>query len=118
MSIHLEAERDSLLNEVQAIKDTGEVAPADCWIDSYLAKNQQGQAYEYYKLVAKEPIFTGAKGGRTKTVHLGKTGSDRYKAAVLSVRRRNAIEKLESQVSRLDELIQLNSTLPSVDEFR
>lgn len=118
MSIHLHTERDRLLTEVQAIKDTGKVAPAECWIDSYLAKNQRGQAYEYYKLVAKEPIFTGAKGGRTKTVHLGKTGSDRYNAAVLSIRRRNAIEKLESQVARLDELIELDNTLPSVDEFR
>ena len=97
MSIHLEAECNRLLTAVESIRNSSEVAYDECWIASYLAKNQKGQVYEYYKLVAKEPIFTEAKSGRTKTVHLGRAGSDRYQAAELSIRRRNAIQKLEAR---------------------
>lgn len=35
MSIHLQAERNRLLAEIEAIRGTGETAPARCWIDTY-----------------------------------------------------------------------------------
>lgn len=117
MSIYLKAERDRLLAGIQAMRSTGEIAPAGCWIDSYLAKNPQGKRYEYYKLVATKPIFAGARGGITRTRHLGKLGSELYQTATLAIRRRSAIEQVEAQIARVEQLIDLDQNLPSAEDF-
>lgn len=117
MSPNLLAERDRLLAEIQAIRDTGNVAPAGCTINTYIAKNSKGQGYEYLKLVAEQPIFTGAQGGRTRTQHLGKVGSDRHLAATLAIRRRNAIEQIQAQLNRIEKLIESDQNLPSAGDF-
>jgi hypothetical protein len=117
MSKHLRAEVKRLQSEIEAIRQTGSVAPAMVRVVPYLAFNGAKKPYQYYKLVAPETIFEGQAGGKTKTVHLGTAANKRYQHTMLSIQRRDAIAKIEAQIVRVEELMQKNAELPSAGTF-
>ena len=51
----------TLEEQIKHIRASGEVAPKDCHLARYQARGQY-KAYWYYKLQAKQPIFTSKKG--------------------------------------------------------
>ena len=114
MSKHLKAEHDRLLREIAAIRVTGPVAPSGVSIAQYNVRSGDN-LYDYWKLVAKEPIFKGQTGKKTKTRHLGSRDSKEYCDAELSIQRRNAIAHLERQRLKVFELI--NEWAPCAKNF-
>jgi hypothetical protein len=78
MSDFLQAERDRLQTLIKSIQATGEVALPTVRIVPYLAFNQAKKPYQYFKLVALEPILQGRTGGKAKTLHLGNAENVRY----------------------------------------
>lgn len=93
--------KESLEQEIQVLKNSGQVAPGGCWIVRYLAKGRKG-TYWYYKLQATEPIFpTLIDGKASKYKHLGKAGSQAYLSAIEQVTRRAKIEALDRSVEIL-----------------
>ena len=92
VSPHLEAERNRLLQRIQAIRDSGSVAPVNVWI----SPAPKGE-HLYYKLSSKNPEY--------KNQHLGKAGSEKYRDWRARIQRREAIAELEQQLSMLQALI-------------
>lgn len=92
VSPHLAAERDRLLQLIQAIRDSGSVAPINVWI----SPAPKGE-HVYYKLSSKNPDI--------KNLHLGKTGTEKYRDWRARIQRREAIAELEQQLSMLQALI-------------
>lgn len=92
VSSFLEAERDRLLQQIQAIRDSGSVAPINVWISPAPKGN-----HIYYKLSSKNPDY--------KNQHLGKMGSEKYRDWLARIQRREAITELEQQLSMLQALI-------------
>ncbi|MBD2070250.1 hypothetical protein H6F93_22510 [Leptolyngbya sp. FACHB-671] len=95
-SPHLEAERDRLLQLIQAIRSSGSVAPINVWI----SPAPKGE-HVYYKLSSKNPDF--------KNLHLGKIRSEKYRDWKARIQRREAIAELEQQLSMLQALIDRQS---------
>ncbi len=91
-------------DDIKTIRASGEVAPDGVNIVPYIV-TRDGISYEYYKLVAHEPIFEGKSGKKTKTKHLGDHGSQKYKEAELPIERRKAIKILESQQAKVWEMM-------------
>ena len=108
---HLKAEYDRLRREIEAIRKTGEVAPEGINIVPYKVRE-----YEYYKLVAKDSIFIGKNGKKTKTQHLGDIDSLNYHKARMAINRRNAIKRLEDQRHRIKLL--MSEYLPTATDFK
>lgn len=81
-SLHLEAEREQLLTLLQAIRNSGSVAPLNVWISPSPKGN-----HLYYKLTSKNPEY--------KNQHLGKVGSEKYRDWKSRIQRREAITELE-----------------------
>jgi hypothetical protein len=98
VSSHLEAERDRLLQLIQAIRDSGSVAPINVWI----SPAPKGK-HVYYKLSSKNPDI--------KNLHLGKPGSEKYRDWRARIQRREAISELEQQLSMLQALIDRQAAL-------
>lgn len=100
ISPHLEAERDRLLARIQAIRNSGNVAPLNVWI----SPAPKGE-HLYYKLTSKNPEY--------KNQHLGKAGSEKYRDWKARIQRRDAITELEQQLSMVQTLIdrQLATTI-------
>ncbi len=92
ISPHLEAERERLLVLLQAIRNSGSVAPLNVWISPAPKGN-----HLYYKLTSKNPEY--------KNQHLGKAGSEKYRDWRARIQRREAIAELEQQLSILQALI-------------
>ena len=92
VSPHLQAEHDRLLELIQAIRDSGSVAPINVWI----RPAPKGE-HVYYKLSSKNPDI--------KNLHLGKAGSKKYRDWRARIQRREAITELEQQLSMLQALI-------------
>jgi hypothetical protein len=92
VSLYLEAERDRLLQLIQAIRDSGSAAPINVWI----SPAPKGE-HIYYKLSSKNPEY--------KNQHLGKAGSEKYRDWRARIQRREAIAELEQQLSMLQALI-------------
>jgi len=97
-SPHLEAEHDRLLQLIQAVRDSGSVAPINVWI----SPAPKGE-HIYYKLSSKNPDI--------KNLHLGKAGSEKYRDWRARIQRREAIAELEQQLSMLQALIDRQATL-------
>ena len=97
VSPHLEAERDRLLQLIQDLRNSGNVAPINVWI-SPVPKG----AHLYYKLSSKNPTY--------KNQHLGKAGSEKYRDWRARIERREAIAELEQQLSMLQALIDRQAT--------
>ena len=98
VSPHLEAERDRLLQLIQAIRDSGSVAPINVWV----SPAPKGE-HTYYKLSSKNPDI--------KNLHLGKAGSEKYRDWRARIQRREAIAELEQQLSMLQALIDRQTAL-------
>ncbi len=89
----------------QQIKDifaSGEVAPTGCHLARYQARGQY-KAYWYYKLQAKEPIFSSKKesGRLSRYQHLGAAGTESHIQGVMMVIRRNQIDELQKSIDAL-----------------
>jgi hypothetical protein len=98
VSPHLQAERDRLLQLIQAIRDSGSVAPINVWI----SPAPKGE-HIYYKLSSKNPNI--------KNLHLGKAGSEKYRDWRARIQRREAVTELEQQLSMLQALIDRQTTV-------
>jgi hypothetical protein len=96
-SSHLEAERDRLLQLIEAVRNSGGVAPISAWI----SPAPKGE-HLYYKLSSKNPAI--------KNLHLGKAGSEKYRDWRAKIQRREAIAELEQQLSMLQALIDRQAT--------
>ena len=44
-----------LQQDIEDIRDEGEIAPSGCWIVRYQAKGRKGGRYWYYKWMSHEP---------------------------------------------------------------
>jgi hypothetical protein len=91
---------NQMSDDIEAIRASGEVAPDGVNIVPYLV-TRNGSVYEYYKLVAPEPIFEGKNGKKTKTKHLGASYSQKYREAELPIARRKAIKILETEQAQI-----------------
>jgi hypothetical protein len=91
---------DQISDDIEAVRASGEVAPDGVNIVPY-SVTRNGFIYEYYKLVAPEPIFEGKNGKKTKTKHLGDKHSQQYKEAKLPIDRRKAIKILEAEQAQI-----------------
>ena len=92
----------SVVQELEEIKEEGEVAPPSCWIVKYQAKGRGGR-YWYYKWMAREAIFINQKQQSSKSKYIGKAGSEAYLKAVSSLQRRGKIEALERVINVLSQ---------------
>ena len=92
ISPYLEAERERLLQLIQAIRDSGTVAPINVWI----SPAPKGE-HLYYKLSSKNPDY--------KNQHLGKAGSEKYRNWKARIQRRETITELEQQLAMLQALL-------------
>lgn len=92
----------SVVQEMEEIKEEGEVAPPSCWIVRYQAKGRGG-AYWYYKWMAREAIFINEKQQRSKSKYIGKAGSKAYLQAVSSLQRRGKVEALGRVINLLSQ---------------
>ena len=90
-----------LQQDIQDIRDEGEIAPSGCWIVRYQAKGQKGGRYWYYKWMSHEPIFVTKNGSPSWHQYLGKAGTEAYLKAVEALSRRGRIEALERGMSTL-----------------
>ena len=88
-----------LQQDIEDIRDEGEIAPSGCWIVRYQAKGQKGGRYWYYKWMSHEPIFVTKNGTPSCHRYLGKAGSQAYLKAVEALSRRGQIEALERGMS-------------------
>jgi hypothetical protein len=95
---------DQMSDDIKTIRASGKVAPDGVNIVPYIV-TRDGIPYEYYKLVAPEPMFEGKNGRKTKTKHLGDYRSQKYKEAELPIERRKAIKILESQQAKILEMM-------------
>jgi hypothetical protein len=94
INVHLKRCKEQVLQEIQAIREEGEVAPEGINIVRYEAYNAN-YSYEYYRLVAKEPIFEGLNGKKTKVQHLGDLHAMKTHNAMNAIKRRKKIKILE-----------------------
>lgn len=100
-SPHLEAERDRLLQLIQAIRNSGSVAPINVWI----SPAPKGK-HVYYKLSSKNPEY--------KNQHLGKAESEKHRDWRARIQRRDALSELEQQLSMLQALIDRQQTATEI----
>ena len=84
-----------LQQDIEDIRDEGEIAPSGCWIVRYQAKGQKGGRYWYYKWMSHDPIFGNKNGNPSRHQYLGKAGSEAYLKAVEALSRRGRIEALD-----------------------
>ena len=94
INVHLKRCKEQLLQEIQAIREEGEVAPEGINIVRYDAYNAN-YSYEYYRLVAKEAIFEGLNGKKTRVQHLGDSHAIKTCNAMNAIKRRKKIKVLE-----------------------
>ena len=91
-----------LEQQIRDIKASGEVAPTGCHLARYQARGQY-KAYWYYKLQAKEAIFSSKKesGKLSRYQHLGAAGTESHVRGVMMVIRRNQIDELQKSIDAL-----------------
>ncbi len=87
----------SLEKQIEALKQTGEIAQPGCWIVRYQAKGTGG-TYWYYKWQSHEPIFVTKEGKQSCHKYIGKAGSTAFMKAVDMVMRRTKIEGLQQSL--------------------
>jgi hypothetical protein len=98
-SNYLEAERQRLLDCIVAIRKSGTVAHAYCWlIESTESKGSR--TYTYIKLLTQKPDE------KLTSKSLGRPGSDRHREWKAAIERREAIAELEQQLKMLNALIE------------
>lgn len=98
--------RKALLSAISGIRDSGMVAQAGVSISPYSVsrprKDGSSKEFRYYKLECDRPIFDG-KNGKTKYLHLGKSGSEAHQDWRARIARRKAIVAIEALLSEVAE---------------
>ena len=87
----------SLEKEIEALRQTGEIAEPGCWIVRYQARGTGG-TYWYYKWQSHDPIFVTKEGKPSCHKYIGKAGSPAFMKAVDMVMRRTKIEGLQQSL--------------------
>ncbi|MDX2242512.1 MAG: hypothetical protein NW224_17635 [Leptolyngbyaceae cyanobacterium bins.302] len=98
----LTAEHTRLLDQIQQIRDSGDVAPAYCWLTE-TSSTKGTKTYTYAVLITQEPDRN------PKSQSLGKPGSQRHRHWRQAIARREAIAELAQQLSMLEALIDRQS---------
>lgn len=101
INVHLKRWKEQLLQEIQAIREEGEIASEGINIVKYDAYNKDSM-YQYYRLVAKEPIFEGMNGKKTKVQHLGGLYDMKTRKAMNAIKRRKKIKVLEKMFVHIE----------------
>jgi len=97
-SPHLQVEKERLLDSIDAIRKSGNIAPSLYFL-TVVPTTSKGKTYHYARLV-KEPIS-----GKQEVTPLGREGSARHQDWKRRIARRDAIVELEQQLKILDELM-------------
>lgn len=97
---HLTVEKNRLLDRIAAIRDSGMVAPAYCFLTPINTTSKAGKTYEYARLVTQKRSTDKQKGKQ-----LGRWGGEEHRRWERAISRRDAILELERQLTMLTELI-------------
>jgi AAA domain len=98
-SIYLQSELQRLLSAIEALRSSGRIAPAYCWLTES-TETKGSRTYTYIRLVTEEP------GKKLSSKSLGRPGSGKHREWKAAIERREAIVELEQQLKMLDALIQ------------
>lgn len=98
-SPNLAAEKEHLLQRIEVIRKTGQVAPALYFI-SVAPTVSKGKTYHYARLLKEK------KGKQAMVARLGRENSSSHQDWKRRIARRDAIVELEQQLKLLDELMQ------------
>lgn len=99
VSPHLLAEHDRLLDAIDAVRQSGKVAPAYCWLVES-SETKGARTYTYIKLITERP------GKRLTSKSLGKPGSKEHRTWQEAIGRRELIMELEQQIKLLEVLME------------
>lgn len=97
----LQQKRLEIEQEIESLKNLGELPPDSCWIVRYQARGKGG-TYWYYKWQSKQAIFLTKKGQASCHKYIGKAGSAAFLKAVEMMKRRTKIEALQQVQHTLD----------------
>jgi len=103
---YLQQERDRLIALSDAVRSSGSVAPANCWVTE-VEKHKGNRTYCYARLVSD------SKGLRR---WLGRRRAELHRDWLARIARREAIQEIEQQVQMLDALIDRQVARPIVFE--
>lgn len=102
----IEAKRQHLINEIEAVRKSGEVMPTGCWIEAYHVtrrlKTGDKQQYKYFRVKAYQPMFEDDNGTLKRSKNLGDVSSKAYQDWCQRRHRREQINQLQKQLSKLD----------------
>ncbi|WP_088894811.1 hypothetical protein [Leptolyngbya ohadii] len=98
-SPNLAAEKECLLQHIEAIRKTGQVAPALYFV-SIAPTVSKGKTYHYARLLKEK------NGKQSMVARLGRENSSKHQDWRRRIARREAIVELEQQLKLLDELMQ------------
>jgi hypothetical protein len=106
----LEEQITALRDRIEAIRAEGAIASDNTWINEFQAGSKRKDGYKYYtyyKLM--EAIGKKSKTGKIQgrqIAYLGKAVSRKYQEAKGAIDRRNEIQRLESEIQRLEALLE------------
>jgi hypothetical protein len=104
INVQLKRYQERILSEIQAIREKGEIAPEGTNIVCYWVERDNYE-YSYYRLVAKEPIFEGRNGRKTRTQHLGSCNAAETIKAKQAIKRRKQIKALEKLLPHIKQCL-------------
>ena len=104
---NLEIRLAFLREQMDNIKESGEVAPAGTWIHKYVVPKKNGKKYYYYRLMeaTNKKSKTGSIQGKVK-LYLGNAKSSLYKRLREAINRRNQLKALQRRYDKLMALYQ------------
>lgn len=94
----LRLERERLVQLIQQINHSGEVAPPYCWLTE-TSSTKGAKTYTYVILVTQPPDR------KPRSQSLGRPGSIRHRHWLQAIARREAVGELEQQLGMLEALI-------------
>lgn len=102
----IEAKRNGILSQIESIRKQGEMMPTGCWIEAYHVtrklKTGDKQQYKYFRVKAYQPIFEDEQGNFKRSKNLGDVSSKAYQDWCQRRHRREQINQLQKQLSKLD----------------
>jgi hypothetical protein len=109
--LHLHNELDRLAELANQVRASGSIAPAQCWED-YVVKRNDKQ-YHYKRVNGDRPQF--GQGGQAHTLHLGKAGNPKHRDWQQRIQRRETLAEIERRVALIQQLIDRESAYPLED---
>jgi hypothetical protein len=109
---HLHTELDRLVALADRVRNSGPVAPNQCWIEDYVVKRNDKQ-YHYKRVNGDCPQF--GRGGQAHTLHLGKSGSSKCRDWQQRLRRRETLTEIDRRVALIQQLIDREVSYPLED---